>query len=121
MAAQPTETRRKIAELLKKYREAAGLTIWQAGEKIGKSGKTVSGWENGRGQPDAEMFLQLCEVYNVPSVGLFFGEQAPEPSLSIDERELLDDWRNATDAARLSASMVLKANRRPVVKKESAM
>ena len=41
--------------------------------------------------------------------------------LSQAERELLEDWRHATDAAKQSALMVLKANRRPVVKKEKAM
>lgn len=113
--------RSKIARLLKEARENAGLTVREVGELIGKSGKTVSAWENERGQPDAEMFLKLCEVYHVPSVSQFLGERPPEPDLTIDERELLEDWRHATDAARQSALMVLKANRRPVVKKEKAM
>lgn len=121
MGESQNETRSKIARLLKQYREDAGLTVREVGEAIGKSGKTVSAWENGRGQPDAEMFLKLCEVYHVPSVSQFFGEQPPEPDLTIDERELLEDWRHATDAAKQSALMVLKANRRPVVKKEKAM
>ena len=121
MAESQSETRLRIASLLKQYREQAGLTIREAGKLIGKSNQTVSAWEQGRGQPDAEMFLKLCEVYHVPSVSQFFGEQPPEPDLTIDERELLEDWRHATDAAKQSALMVLKANRRPIVKKEKAM
>lgn len=114
-------TRVLIAQNLKKYRQKKGLTIREAGDLLGKSNQTISAWEQGRGQPDAEMFLKLCEIYEVPSVSLFFGEQQPEPELTIDERELLEDWRHATDAAKQSALMVLKANRRPVVKKEKAM
>ncbi len=121
MADSQSETRLKIAELLKEYREAAGLTVRQVEELTGKSYKTVSAWEKGRGQPDADMFLKLCEVYNVESVSVFFGEAPPEPVLSVDERELLESWREATDAARESALMVLKSNKRPLVKKGKAM
>lgn len=121
MADSQSDPRLKIAELLKKYREAAGLTLRQVEELTGKSYKTVGAWEKGRGQPDADMFLKLCEVYNVPSVSLFFGEKPPEPELALDERELLEAWREASDAARESALMVLKSNKRPLVKKERAM
>ena len=121
MADGQSNTRLKIAELLKKYREAAGLTVRQVGILIGKSYKTVSAWENGRGQPDADMFLKLCEIYHVPSVSLFFGEDLPEPKITQDERELLEAWYEATDAAKESALMVLKSNKRSLMKKEKAM
>lgn len=67
MADSQSETRLRIAGLLKQYRERAGLTIREAGKLLGKSNQTVSAWEQGRGQPDADMFLKLCEVYNVES------------------------------------------------------
>ncbi len=89
-------TRDRIAKKLKEAREGAGLTTRQAGEKIGKSGKTVSAWENGHGQPDAEMFLVLCEVYGVPSVNYFFSEEGPDPDrvTTADERRLLSYFRS---------------------------
>lgn len=121
VADSQSETRLRIAGLLKQYRERAGLTIREAGKLLGKSNQTVSAWEQGRGQPDADMFLKLCEVYNVESVSVFFGEAPPDPVLSVDERELLESWREATDAARESALMVLKSNKRPLVKKGKAM
>ena len=49
MADSHSDTRLKIAELLKEYREAAGLTVRQVEELTGKSYKTVSAWEKGRG------------------------------------------------------------------------
>ena len=112
MAKQSDNTRAKIAALLKKYREEAGLTARQVEELTGKSYKTVSAWENGRGQPDADMFLKLCEIYHVPSISLFFGEPLPEPELDEDEDELLELWREATDAAKECALMVLKCNKK---------
>lgn len=121
MADEHSSTRLRIAELLKVYRERAGLTIREAGQKLGKSNQTVSAWENGRGQPDADMFLKLCEVYNVESVSVFFGEEASKPKLEQSERELLEAWHEATDAARESALMVLKSNKRLLVKKEKAI
>ena len=120
MADSQSETRLRIAALLKQYREQAGLTIREAGKLLGKSNQTVSAWEQGRGQPDADMFLKLCEVYNVESVSVFFGEAPPEPVLVYD-REMLVSWREATDAASESALLVLKSNTRPLVKKGKAM
>ncbi|MBQ9229044.1 MAG: helix-turn-helix transcriptional regulator [Paludibacteraceae bacterium] len=112
MANSQNDTRLKIAGLLKFYRERAGLTIREAGALIGKSNQTVSAWENGRGQPDADMFLKLCDVYHVESVSVFFGEQPPTPELSVDELELLDLWRESSDAGRESALMVLRCNKK---------
>ena len=59
VADSQSETRLRIAGLLKQYRERAGLTIREAGKLLGKSNQTVSAWEQGRGQPDADMFLKL--------------------------------------------------------------
>lgn len=61
-------SREYIARTLKRLREQQGLTADQVGEKIGKSGKTVNAWENNRGQPDAEMLMQLCEIYKVDNI-----------------------------------------------------
>lgn len=117
MSDSKSKTRLKIAALLKQYRQQAGLTVREAGKLLGKSNQTVSAWEQGRGQPDADMFLKLCEIYNVESVSVFFGEAPRDPVLSADEQKLLESWREATDAARESVLMVLKSNKRPLVKK----
>ncbi len=114
MKEHSDNTRAKIAKLLKEYREKSGLTIREAGALLGKSNQTVSAWENGRGQPDADMFLKLCDIYNVPSISLFFGEPLPEPELDDDEDELLKLWRKATDEAKKCVHMVLKCNQKQV-------
>lgn len=63
----------KVAELsipnaLKRLREMSGFTINKVGEIVGKSGKTVSAWENGRGQPDIETLITLSRLYNVDNI-----------------------------------------------------
>lgn len=63
----------KVAELsipnaLKRLREMSGFTINEVGEIVGKSGKTVSAWENGRGQPDIETLITLSHLYNVNNI-----------------------------------------------------
>lgn len=85
--------RMTLATKLKEFRTRAGLTINDVGDKIGKSGKTVSAWECGRGQPDADMLLVLCELYGVSSIAEFFGETQPALSLSPDEMQLLAAYR----------------------------
>lgn len=61
-------SRESIAKALKRLRENQGLTADQVGAMIGKSGKTVNAWENNRGQPDAEMLMQLCKIYKVENI-----------------------------------------------------
>lgn len=85
--------RMTLATKLKDFRIQAGLTINDVGEKIGKSGKTVSAWECGRGQPDADMLLTLCELYGVGSIAEFYGEPLPSLALSEAEKRLLAMFR----------------------------
>lgn len=67
-------SREYVAKTLKRLREQSGLTADQVGKLVGKSGKTVNAWENNRGQPDAEILMQLCDIYNVTDVLAEFRE-----------------------------------------------
>lgn len=46
--------RDKIANNIKRFRLSSGMNVDEVGAYVGKSGKTVSAWEVGRGQPDAD-------------------------------------------------------------------
>ena len=61
-------SREYIAKKLKELRQNSGLTADEVGAKIGKSGKTVNAWENNRGQPDAEILIALCDIYEVDDI-----------------------------------------------------
>jgi len=95
------EIRKQLAGKLHFFRQRAGLTAKEVGEKIGKSDKTVSGWEHGRGQPDADMLFLLCEIYGIKNISEFYTndtEQMVSP-VSQDERELLTIYRNLNKEA----------------------
>ncbi len=91
-----------FASVLKRLREKSGLTADQVGAMVGKSGKTVNGWENARSQPDAEILLQLCDIYHVEDIMFEFrgikDEIAEDVfSLTIHEKEVIIAYRNKPD------------------------
>ena len=102
-----------LAANLKKYRKLSGMTIHDVGALIGKSGKTVSAWENGRGQPDADMLIKLCSVLHISSVSELLGSSAPAAPSTPDieaakvalfggDGEVTDEmWEEALFAAQL--------------------
>ncbi len=79
-------SREHIAKVLKNLRLKNNLTAQQVGKMIGKSGKTVSAWENNHGQPDAEILIKLCDIYNVDDILREFREDT-RPSLVLNEHE----------------------------------
>ncbi|MBQ5440395.1 MAG: helix-turn-helix domain-containing protein [Clostridia bacterium] len=84
-------SREYIASVLKRLREASGLTADQVGEMVGKSGKTVNAWENNRGQPDAEILMLLCEIYGVEDVLATFKEGYKTKKAPAAERSESDN------------------------------
>jgi transcriptional regulator with XRE-family HTH domain len=73
--------------VLKRLREKSGLTADQVGKMIGKSGKTVNAWENNRGQPDAEILMQLCSIYNVKNILAEFNPNSAQDDIVLSEHE----------------------------------
>lgn len=63
-----------MATKLRAARSAKGLTAAQVGDAVGKSAKTIYSWETGQGQPDADMLIKLCKIYDV-HVSDFFTER----------------------------------------------
>ena len=89
--------RMELAARLKYYREKSGLSIYEVGKIIGKSGKTVSAWENGRGQPDADMLLTLCGVYGIKSISDLYGENPLTEAfdkLTPHEQQVINAYRD---------------------------
>lgn len=95
------EIRKILATKLKECRERVGLTAKEAGLAIGKSEKTVSAWEHGRGQPDADMLFQLCRLYKIDSISVFYGIEKESLALSKDETELIRNFRSLNETGRM--------------------
>lgn len=105
--AQDQSARSILAAKLKEYRIKSGLTIYEVGEKLGKSGKTVSAWETGHGQPDAEVFIKLYYLYNMDSMSEFYG--ITDKDTPPDEVELLNAYRAMNDAGKATVLNTAKA------------
>ena len=95
------DIRKSLAEKLRYFRSQSGLTSKEVGDKIGKSAKTVSGWEHGRGQPDADTLFSLCEIFGISSIAEFYPQaQDQKPEISEDEKELLSLYRSMNETGR---------------------
>ena len=78
------DVREALAAKLKQFRKQANLSTKEVGAAVGKSDKTISGWEHGRGQPDAEMLFLLKDVFKIQSMDQFF--PASPNAIDIDHK-----------------------------------
>ncbi len=103
-------SREYIANTLKRLREATGLKADDVGAMIGKSGKTVNAWENGRGQPDAEILIKLCNIYKVDNILAEFDDKniiAKQSDFSSDEITHIKKYRKLDTHGQKAVSAVL--------------
>ena len=98
-------SREFIAQKLKELREKSGLTADEVGAKIGKSGKTVNAWEHNRGQPDAEILIELCDIYEVDDILYEFREIKEYVAEKNNNLELTPHEKDLIIAYRQNTSM----------------
>ena len=84
------EIRAQIAKNIKRFRTDCGMNVDEVGAAVGKSGKTVSAWEVGRGQPDADTLIELCKLFRVEITDFYGHDQQVDES----EKSLLDLYRS---------------------------
>lgn len=84
------DARKYMAEQLHHYRKIRHLSTDEVGAQLGKSKKTISAWEVGRGQPDADNLIKLCNIYQIKISDLF----APDDTEDPDERQLIGMFRS---------------------------
>lgn len=65
----------KIGNFIASERKEKKLTQLKLAEKIFVSEKTISKWENGKGIPDTNSLVKLCEVFGVSLNELLSGER----------------------------------------------
>ena len=90
---------KQIPKVLKEYRKMNHLSVNDVVLKLHDRSfdvapKTIYGWESGQTQPDADLLLTLCELYNVSNILAAFGyEDTEEFHLSSQERALIKSYR----------------------------
>ena len=97
-----------MAAKLKELRKVSNMNVDQVGNALGKSGKTISAWEVGRGQPDADELLKLCKLFNA-RVADFYGERVVP-----DENDFTDVPLYGSIAAGAPVEMIPVADHHPV-------
>lgn len=60
--------------MIKKLREAKGLTQEELARELHVSGKAVSKWETGQGLPDISLLEPLAKALGISVIELFSGE-----------------------------------------------
>ena len=98
--------RNQIASNIKRFRIANDMSVDYVGSAVGKSGKTISAWEVGRGQPDADAMIKLCRLFSV-DISDFYGTES-EKQIDKKEIELLDIFRTLTEDSKDAVMAVAK-------------
>ena len=73
-----------FGEQLSAVRRRSGLTQEQFAEQLRVSRQAVSKWESGRGYPEIEKILYICNRYQI-SIADMFAEEAPAPAPSVPD------------------------------------
>ncbi len=72
----------KINENLRAARLEQGLTQEQAAQQVGVTRQALSHYESGRSQPDIDMLLSLCRVYNTDINDILYGRKKSQKALT---------------------------------------
>ena len=116
------ELRGHIAEQLKAARIAAGITVTEAAEALGKNKNTIYGYELGRILPTADVFLQVMVLYGIKDFNIFMlnnqlaafdsMENEQPQRINHEEEEMLRLMQNADEQGKSAAKAVLQTFQR---------
>ncbi|MDR0903067.1 MAG: XRE family transcriptional regulator [Ruminococcus sp.] len=97
---------------LRRLRESAGLSVSDVGNAIGKQGKTVNAWENGRGEPDINALITLSSLYRVRNllaiiaVDMYGDKATIRSELTPDEEGFLARYHSLDHYGKLTVMRV---------------
>lgn len=95
-----------VGNILKTRRKELGLPVKYVLEQLKNMGvnisdKTLYGWENSHRQPDVDVFLMLCKIYEINSIaGLTEETSSKNKLLSLsdeNEKKLVELYRELND------------------------
>jgi transcriptional regulator with XRE-family HTH domain len=112
-----------LGQKIKRFREQAGLSQTQLGDKLGISYQQIQKYERGVNRVSVETLMRMARALGQPVVafleagdwagkGSLVAESRPEYGggggpVTREERELLKSWRELTDEKVRSACMIL--------------
>ncbi|MEI6132815.1 MAG: helix-turn-helix transcriptional regulator [Bacillota bacterium] len=95
-----------IAKKLKEVRENLKLTQAEVAEKIGVKHNTISMWESGKNQPDADTFINLCSIYGV-NIDDLFGIESNDESFTSFEQAHIIKYRALDERGKAMVDVIL--------------
>lgn len=103
-----------IAHIIKNARKNKGYSVKEIVSKLQCFGveiseKTLYGWESGHRQPDADMFVILCKIYDIRNIdNLEQSEEiVPDDSYTLEVAEVVNAYNKADVAIRNSIRKLL--------------
>ena len=90
----PRQDKLGYGQTIRKYRLMAGMEQSSIAELLNVHSHSVSNWERGFARPDLNLIVDLCRILKMP-MHEFFGMEAPA-ELSVDEEQLVGDYRTLT-------------------------
>ena len=101
-----------FGERLQEVRRASGMTQEQFAEDLKGSRQAVSKWESGRGYPEMDKILYICNRYGVTPNELFC-EEVPHAAAKADEEPLPQAEPEAPSPTRKTAASTFFSNLSP--------
>lgn len=103
-----TWTKEEIGRIIKDSRISAGLTQLQVAQSLGRPQNTISSWEVGRAQPDANTLFELFELFH-RSVDEAFGFSSPheKEAFSPAERAHIKKYRTLDEHGKEAVDGIL--------------
>ena len=108
----------KLPERLRYFREQKKMSRKQVCAALNITPSAISYWESGKRKPDADVLLELCELYGIRSVSQLFGNTEPltdeitdsEVTVDIDiYSDSIELYRNADKAAQTAVVKLLRS------------
>lgn len=87
-----------IGSKLKELRESNSISVNEVSDLLIQNGykaspKTIYGWENEHSQPNCDVLLYLCKLYNVVDILATFGYESNRNTISPYELERIQKYR----------------------------
>lgn len=101
-----------IGRRLKEARQRAQITQADVAKRLGVSYQTISSYERGVNRVDSDTLMKLCEIYGMTVGELMAEGDLPKKAnfieLSVEEQELIDLYRRASEDDRLAVNLILR-------------
>ena len=100
----------RLPERLRYFREQKKMSRKQVCAALNITPSAISYWESGKRKPDADVLLELCELYGIRSISQLFGNTEPlTDEITDSEKYLIELYRNADKAAQTAVVKLLRS------------